>query len=169
MTDVQPKTMAQPQDPTGTAAAPSRRAVLVGSGAFGATCLLAACGTDTAATPAAPRPAGGAPLPAGSAPGSVGGGSSASALASVSDVPAGGGVIKGDFVITQPSEGTFKAFSKVCTHQGCDVSEISDAGIVCKCHNSVFSIEDGSVRSGPAKAPLAATEVKVDGDDIVAA
>jgi Rieske Fe-S protein len=161
MTDVQPNTTTpQPQDSTRPGVAPTRRAVLVGSGALGATCLLAACGTE-ANTPAAPLPAGSANAPAGGA--KTGG----NALAAVRDVPSGGGVIRGDYVITQPSEGTFRAFSKVCTHQGCDVSEIKDGGIVCRCHNSIFSIEDGSVKSGPAKAPLKATEVKPDGDNIV--
>ncbi|HSJ21177.1 MAG TPA: Rieske 2Fe-2S domain-containing protein, partial [Nocardioidaceae bacterium] len=45
-----------------------------------------------------------------------------------SDVPVGGGTILAEemVVVTQPSEGEFKAFSAVCTHQGCPVQSISD-------------------------------------------
>jgi Rieske Fe-S protein len=164
MTDVQPNTMAEPQpQPAQPGGVPTRRAVLVGSGALGATCVLAACGTE-ANPPAAPLPAG---SPAGPTTGGAKSGSVT--LAAVKDVPSGGGVIKGDYVITQPSEGTFKAFSKVCTHQGCDVSQIADGVIICPCHKSRFSIEDGSVKGGPATKPLAATEVKVDGGNVVTA
>ena len=41
-----------------------------------------------------------------------------------SKVPVGGGVIldNADYVITQPKKGTYKAFSKICTHMGCPVA-----------------------------------------------
>lgn len=171
MTDVHTRTSTeQHEESTGSGTAPSRRAVLTGAGALGATCLLAACGTDKSGGATAPLPAGSANAPAGggtSAP--AAGSSGGEKLVAVADVPKGGGVIKGDFVITQPSEGTFKAFSKVCTHQGCPITEIDGGTMNCKCHGSKFSIEDGSVQSGPAKKPLPETEVKVDGDSIVAA
>jgi Rieske Fe-S protein len=146
--------------------------VLVGAGALGATCLLAACGTDNSSGAGSPEPpAGSAAAPTGGATGGTGDSneSGAAALALAADVPTGGGIIKGDYVITQPAKGTFKAFSKVCTHQGCPVTEIDGGTINCKCHNSSFSIEDGSVQGGPAKKPLTETKVKVDGDNIVAA
>ena len=84
------------------------------------------------------------------------------------DVPEGGGTIfaDDDVVVTQPAAGDFKAFSATCTHQGCKVSEVTDAAIVCPCHMSKFSIEDGSVLEGPASAPLPAKTVTVDGDAI---
>ena len=73
-------------------------------------------------------------------------------------------------MITQPAAGTFKAFSKVCTHQGCDVNKIDGGVISCPCHGSKFSIEDGSVDHRPGdQRPLAETKVKVDGDNIVTA
>ena len=72
-------------------------------------------------------------------------------------------------VVTQPTEGDFKAFSAVCTHQGCLVESSSDGEIPCPCHLSHFSLEDGSPISGPASAPLAPVEITVDGDSITQA
>lgn len=154
-----------------------RRAVFAGAGALGAACLLAACGTDTGSSGQNEPGFTTDPIPAGSAsPGATGGGDTGggdsgggAALAAVSEVPEGGGIIKGDLVITQPQAGTFKAFSKVCTHQGCDVNKVDGGVIICPCHRTEFSINDGSVQTGPAKQPLPETKVKVDGDNIVAA
>lgn len=162
MTEVQPAT--RPDERAAEAVRPgspsTRRAVLAGAGALGATVVLAACGTDNGGGTVAPEP------PAGSA-GTDGG--ATAPLATTAEVPVGGGIIKGDFVITQPSEGEFKAFSKICTHQRCAVTRVDNGLINCKCHNSSFSIEDGSVKGGPASSPLPETKVRVDGDDIVAA
>ena len=96
-----------------------------------------------------------------------GSGGGATTLATA-DVPVGGGKILPDqqIVVTQPTDGDFKAFTAVCTHQGCTVSSVEDEQIVCKCHNSHFSIEDGSPVSGPAKAALASKKVTVEGDQI---
>lgn len=89
--------------------------------------------------------------------------------AATAKVPVGGGVIldDADYVITQPTRGEFKAFSKICTHQNCPVTEIEDRSITCKCHGSRFSIEDGSVQSGPATRPLPEAEVTVAGNQVV--
>jgi Rieske Fe-S protein len=86
-----------------------------------------------------------------------------------SKVPVGGGVIldDADYVITQPKAGEFKAFSKICTHQNCPVTAIEGRTISCQCHGSKFSIEDGSVQSGPATRPLPEAEVTVAGDEVV--
>jgi Rieske Fe-S protein len=70
-------------------------------------------------------------------------------------------------VITQPSEGEVKAFSAICTHQGCLVSEVVDNEIVCPCHQSLFSAVDGSVIQGPATEPLPAAGITVDGGNVV--
>lgn len=87
---------------------------------------------------------------------------------STADVPVGGGVILEDspYLVTQPTEGEYKAFSKVCTHQGCPVSEIKGESIKCFCHGSEFSITDGSVTQGPADKPLDAVNANVSGDTI---
>ena len=80
-----------------------------------------------------------------------------------SKVPVGGGVIlaDADYVVTQPSKGSYKAFSKICTHQGCPVAEVRDGVIHCNCHGSEYSIKDGSVTKPPAPKPLAKANTKV--------
>ena len=83
-------------------------------------------------------------------------------------IPVGGGVIldNANFVVTQPTAGEFKAFNKMCTHQGCPVTEILGTDIHCKCHGAKFSIADGSVTQGPATKPLKAAKAEVDGDQV---
>lgn len=85
-----------------------------------------------------------------------------------SSVPVGGGVVLTDarFVVTQPTAGVYKAFDRTCTHQDCPVKKVEGGGIACSCHGSRFSIEDGSVLAGPAKRPLPARTVKVNGDQL---
>jgi Rieske Fe-S protein len=80
----------------------------------------------------------------------------------------GGGTVLGDqeVVVTQPTEGEFMAFSAVCTHQGCLVQSVSEGKINCPCHGSAFSVEDGSVVTGPAQTPLERRTVSVEGDQI---
>lgn len=136
----------------------SRRSVLRGAGAAGlAVPLLAACGGDGGGSGAAGA--------AGAADEAAGSGGTTVAAA---DVPVGGGTVLTDagVVVTQPAEGEFKAFSYTCTHQGCPVSEVSDGGILCPCHGSRFSVEDGSVLDGPAESPLKAKTVSVAGDQV---
>ena len=96
--------------------------------------------------------------------GSSGGGTSVAAA----DVPVGGGTILKDekVVVTQPSKGDFKAFTAVCTHKGCTVAKVESGLIMCPCHGSKFSIEDGSRKAGPAQAALASKKVTVEGDQI---
>ena len=83
-----------------------------------------------------------------------------------SSIPVGGGRIldNANYVITQPTEGEFRAFNKMCTHQGCPVSSVEDGEIHCRCHGARFSIEDGSVTNPPATQPLRAASAVVNGD-----
>ena len=147
----------------------TRRVVVAGGCGLAAAAALTACagydasGPVTAAAPsAAPNEA------AGTAGGTAAG---AAAVAGVADVPVGGGIVLAaqDLVVTQPVAGTFKGFSATCTHQGCKVKSVTDGQIVCPCHNSKFAVADGSVISGPAKRPLPAKTISVDGDSIVLA
>ncbi|MET7691331.1 Rieske (2Fe-2S) protein [Streptomyces sp. NPDC005483] len=90
------------------------------------------------------------------------------ALAKTSEIPVGGGKIFKDekVVVTQPKEGEFKAFSNICTHQGCQVASVSGGTINCPCHGSKFNITDGSVANPPANQPLPEKQIKVSGDSI---
>jgi nitrite reductase/ring-hydroxylating ferredoxin subunit len=169
----------------------TRRCMLLGAGAVGATAVLAACGTSTSSTNDTGSDFSTKPAPAGSGPanaigggttttggttggsasggGTTGGAASGTTLAATSDIPQGGGIIAGKLVITQPVAGTYKAFSTVCTHAGCDVNKVDGGVISCPCHGSKFSIETGEPTAGPATKALPETKVKVDGANIVAA
>jgi nitrite reductase/ring-hydroxylating ferredoxin subunit len=141
----------------------SRRTVLQAAAVGGAAApLLAACGggSDSSGSGDSGSGSGGSGSgDSGSGSGGSGSGGSASggsgsgATVAASDVPVGGGtVLKADkVVVTQPSKGEFKAFSAVCTHQGCLVAKVEGGQIVCPCHGSHFSITDGSPTSGPAQ------------------
>lgn len=86
-----------------------------------------------------------------------------------STIPVGGGRIldNANFVVTQPEAGVFKAFNKMCTHQGCPVSDIVGADVHCRCHGARFSIVDGAVTQGPATKPLRAAKAVLEGTDVI--
>ena len=134
----------------------TRRHTLTGAAVLGVGVpFLAACGGDDggSATDTAPTA------------------KSGEALGPTSDVPVGGGKVFPDqkIVVTQPTDGDFKAFSAVCTHQSCLVSKIADGTIDCTCHGSKFSADDGSVVNGPATSALAEVSISVEGDTITTA
>lgn len=147
----------------------NRRHALAGAAALAVGVpVLAACGdsTDSATDPSAePQPTSSDSEEPGSGSGSP------EPLASTSEVPVGGCFVvsAAQVVLTQPSEGDFKAFSATCTHQGCTVSPSSDGVIPCRCHGSEFSLEDGSVLQGPATSPLSSVNISVEGDTITRA
>jgi nitrite reductase/ring-hydroxylating ferredoxin subunit len=135
----------------------TRRGVIRGVAVAGlAAPLLAACGGDEEPTATGGDDQGGDPA----APGDE--------LTSTADVPSGGGVVLAEqqVVVTQPADGDFKAFTAVCTHQGCIVAEVKDGTINCNCHGSRYNIEDGSVENGPATKGLTEVPITVDGDSI---
>jgi Rieske Fe-S protein len=94
---------------------------------------------------------------------------SGQALVAASDVPVQGGVILNDklVVVTQPEAGTYKAFSATCTHMGCTVAMVRDNVIVCPCHGSEFSAQDGSVVRSPASRPLPPVPIVVNNGEVV--
>lgn len=166
-----------PENDTDCRAVCLSRRVVVTAAAGGAAAVLAGCSTygdDGAdAGQSVPETTSTAPDGAAAEEGAEEGGEETNevSLASLEDVPVGGGLILEDegIVLTQPTEGKVRAFTTKCTHQGCAVSEVTDGNIVCTCHGSTFDIADGSVTDGPAKKALKKVNVKVDGDKVLKA
>jgi nitrite reductase/ring-hydroxylating ferredoxin subunit len=137
---------------------PNRRTVVAGMGAAGLAAALTACsgssdsgsgGGDQAKNPGSGKSGG-------------------EFLAATSAIPTGGGKIfkNQKVVVTQPTEGKFKAFTAVCPHQGCLVTKVADGLIICPCHKSEFSTTDGSRQAGPATEGLSAAKLEVQNDHI---
>jgi Rieske Fe-S protein len=122
----------------------TRRVVVTGTGILVVSAALAACSSSgnsaQLATPTAGEP-----------------------LGRTSDIPVGGGTVFASqkVVVTQPTPGTFKAFSAVCTHQGCTVNKVAAGTIDCPCHGSRYAVADGSVVHGPAPRPLPQRQITV--------
>jgi len=131
----------------------SRRIVFHGLGALGVAAALAGCAGDDG--------------------GEGGGGGTdvevGTELTTTDQVPVGGGVVLVDekVVVTQPTEGDFKAFTAVCTHQQLLVGSVTDGVIHCDNHGSEFDLTSGEVTKGPAGSALAEVQIEVDGDRIV--
>ena len=152
----------------------SRRTLLRGATVGGiALPLLAACGggnsTSSSDSSGSSDSSSASDPTSSSDPSSSGDPSRSSGITvSAADVPVGGGTVlaKDKVVVVQPTKGNFKAYTAICTHQGCTVGKVEGGQIVCPCHGSHFSIRDGSPVSGPASAPLAAKKVTVKGTQI---
>ncbi|GAA4981938.1 Rieske (2Fe-2S) protein [Pseudonocardia tropica] len=147
-----------------------RRRLLAGAGAAVA-CCAAGCatyGTPRDTAPAAPAPT--TPAPAAAAPSSSPAAAPAG-IAAVDDVPVGGGRVFAEqqVVVTRPDADTVLAFDATCPHQGCLVDQVSQAGISCPCHGSLFAVSDGAPLDGPATAPLTSRPVRVEGGQVVLA
>lgn len=84
------------------------------------------------------------------------------------EVPVGSAVILDRFIIAQPTEGTYVAYSAVCPHQGNKITVVNGDTVRCTKHGSVFSIADGSVVSGPSDKPMAAASLEDNGATLAA-
>ena len=66
-------------------------------------------------------------------------------------------------------EGTFHAFSDICTHRRCSLSEgkLDGTTLECICHGSRFDVSTGDVLRGPADRSVRVYAVRVQDDALV--
>lgn len=133
------------------------RGAAAGGGALAVGGLLAACAGESAGGAGGGSGAGQAT--AGAAVGSV----------EAAQVPVGGGIVLPgeNVVITQPEAGEYRAFSAICTHQGCPVSSVEARGIKCPCHSSFFDPSSGAVVAGPAPTALSTIPCRLEDGRVV--
>ena len=152
-----PRTQSTQTEPTPTSTSTTalltdRRGILLGTVAVAGAGALAACSSPpVAGEPAQASSGGQTPSPAGTP---------------TAEIPVGGGKIFPDdqVVVTQPQSGQFKAFSAICTHQGCLVGQVEGGHIICPCHGSQFDITTGDpTPESLARSPLEAKTVTVTG------
>ncbi|MFC5952397.1 ubiquinol-cytochrome c reductase iron-sulfur subunit, partial [Pseudonocardia lutea] len=91
-------------------------------------------------------------------------------LGPASSVPVGGAAVFANqkVIVTQPTAGTYRGFSAICPHQGCTVTGVQGASLVCPCHGSTFGL-DGQLQKGPATRGLTPQNVTVSGGQITLA
>ncbi|MFE2642157.1 Rieske (2Fe-2S) protein [Streptomyces nigra] len=138
---------------------PSRRTVVAAVGAAGLAVALTACGSEDEASGSSTEQ------------GAAAGGGGGAALAKTADIPEGGAKVfdAEKVVVSQPAAGDFKAFSTICTHQNCPMTDLKEDTLSCACHGSQFSVLDGSVKKGPSTQPLPAKKIDVAGGSITLA
>ena len=70
-------------------------------------------------------------------------------------------------ILIRRADGSYRAFSAVCTHLGCTVQYKGDERLIwCACHNGRYDL-DGRNVSGPPPKPLENYIVHQEGDDII--
>lgn len=64
--------------------------------------------------------------------------------------------------------GKIYATDRICTHEEADLSSgfLSEEGIRCPLHLSVFNLENGVPQNPPAEAPLKTYNIKIDQNEI---
>lgn len=83
-------------------------------------------------------------------------------IARVDELPIGGALLfsypseHDQCVLVRPTQQTFMAFSRQCTHLSCSVvPEPDKRRLYCPCHEGAFDIATGSPIAGPPRRPLA--------------
>ena len=92
-------------------------------------------------------------------------------VAQAADVPEGemrSYQVSGQDVAVANVDGAFHAFSDVCTHKHCTLSDgdLDGTTVTCPCHGSQFDVTTGNVLNGPATLPVDSYEVSEEGGEI---
>lgn len=68
-------------------------------------------------------------------------------------------------------DGSWAAYSAVCTHAGCEVAyQLQSQTLGCPCHGSMFDpAQNGAVLQGPAEQPLEEIPVEASGGNMTLA
>ena len=137
-----------------------RRTVIMNAGLAAA--AVAGLGSCTTYGPAP------ATKPSAPASGAGASGSAQGLTAKAADIPIGSGKVFPDAqtVITQPKKGEFKAFSAVCTNQGCLVDAVTTT-INCPCHGSKFDLAGRVFKDVPAPLNLRIPPYRFLNDSVV--
>ncbi len=114
----------------------SRRLFLLGSATTLAGAYLAACGSEPSAEIAA------------------------------TEIPVGSAVIVDGVIFAQPEEGTYKAYSQTCPHQGARITKVDGGNVICTNHMSTYDLATGEVLSGPSSKPLTELPANSDGTTV---
>lgn len=98
-------------------------------------------------------------------------GESVVAEAAKADIPVGGAIIIDKWIVAQPKEGEFTAFSTTCPHAGGIIDKIDEVDgqmvAICPKHDSHFDLATGDVLSGPSRDPMRpASSVATNGDKV---
>lgn len=142
---------------------PTRRAVLAALPGIAILPVAVACGTSSDKKSSADSP----PESKGATTPGAGGGAAATIPAA--QVPVGSAVVIAGpkpYVVAQPTDGKYVAFSASCTHMGTTVSAGDGLTLECPAHGSKFNGGTGAVEHGPASSPLASVAVRLAGDTL---
>lgn len=66
-------------------------------------------------------------------------------------------------------DGTYYAFSDICTHEECNLSDgmLEETRVECPCHGSAFDVTNGAVLSAPATEPVDVYPIRVEGEELL--
>ncbi|MZD03500.1 Rieske 2Fe-2S domain-containing protein [Streptomyces sp. SID5785] len=90
-------------------------------------------------------------------------------LGQAEDVPKGATKLFKDenVVVSRADDGTYKAFSTVCTHAGCPIRMLEGTELTCNCHGSKFDATTGKVLHEPATVPLTELKARAKGGKLI--
>jgi 3-phenylpropionate/trans-cinnamate dioxygenase ferredoxin component len=77
--------------------------------------------------------------------------------------------VAGTNVNVANASGHLYAFDDTCTHMGCSLAdgELRGTTVTCACHGSQFDVTSGAVRRGPARLPVRARPLQIDGTELL--
>ncbi len=75
---------------------------------------------------------------------------------------------EGDKIMLVKKDGKIFALDRICTHAEADLSTgiLSESGITCPLHLSVFNLENGNPENLPAEKPLETFNIKTNENEI---